>query len=290
MRDTIYKNEALRRALQELGQTVAAAAALLADEGRVAELEELSGHDGKVCRRVWELCAPYLEEDGVDGLEWLSALCDRLSDNMFPDGAHPRRELTGDEQLYLAVLEQVLEQNLADFDPLSVVLSFPQQAMQQSRVAAEYSRYRQAIAAAHVLPLMRISREIRPFDPASHTIGVHNVALHTAILAAKAGVGVDLPLVSAAAFGHDIGKFGCRGDDARRIPYLHYYYTWQWFSEQKMEEIGHVSANHSTWDLEFENLPVESLLLIYADFRVRGTRGEDGKEKICIYTLAEAYE
>ena len=58
MRDTIYKNEALRRALQELGQTVAAAAALLADEGRVAELEELSGHDGKVCRRVWSFVRP----------------------------------------------------------------------------------------------------------------------------------------------------------------------------------------------------------------------------------------
>ena len=36
-----------------------------------------------------------------------------------------------------------------------------------------------------------------------------------------------------------------------------------------MEEIGYISANHSTWDLEFENLPIESLLLIYADFMSR---------------------
>ena len=290
MSDMNVRNEELRRCLQELGQVSGAAAALLTDEGCVTALEMISGHDERVCRRVWELCAPFMEEGGPDAFAWLSALCDRLSNNMFPDAEHPRCELTESEQLYLTVLEKVLAQNTGDFDPLSDVLSFPEQAVQRSRVAEEYTRYLRAVTAAHVLPLMRISREIRPFDPASHTIGVHNVALHTAILAAKAGVGVDLPLVSAAAFGHDIGKFGCRGDDARRIPYLHYYYTWQWFSEQNMEEIGHVSANHSTWDLEFENLPVESLLLIYADFRVRGTRGEDGREQIRIYTLAEAYE
>ena len=137
---------------------------------------------------------------------------------------------------------------------------------------------------------MRIGKEIMPFDPASHTIGVHNVALHTAIMAVKAGIPVDLPLVSGAALGHDVGKFGCRGEDAARIPYLHYYYTWQWFSQLGLEDIGYISANHSTWDLEFENLPIESLLLIYADFRVRGTKGDDGKEQMAIYSLDEAYE
>ena len=290
MSDMICKNEKLRAVLQELGQTVSAAACLLADEERMTALEALSGHDTQVCRRVWELCAPLMENGGEEARSWLSALCDRLCDNMFSDADHPRRDLTGDEQLYLAVLVAVLGQNLQAFDPLTDVLRFPEEALRRSRVAEQYGRYRRAVVKAHVLPLMRISREIRPFDPASHTIGVHNVALHTAMLADRAGIEVDLPLVSAAAFGHDVGKFGCRGDDARRIPYLHYYYTWQWFSENEMEEIGHVSANHSTWDLEFENLPVESLLLIYADFRVRGTRGADGREEIRIYTLEEAYE
>nr|MCQ2356160.1 hypothetical protein [Methanocorpusculum sp.] len=46
---------------------------------------------------------------------------------------------------------------------------------------------------------------------------------------------------------------------------------------------------HSTWDLEFENLPIESLLLIYADFRVRGHREDGQKEQMCIYSLQEAY-
>ena len=290
MSDMIYKNEKLRTELQQLAAQVYAAGRLLDRNDLLAALESVGGHDEDACCRTLELCAVVMENRPAEIKEWLSALCDRLSDNMFPDAEHPRRALTGDEQLYLTVLENVLAQHLETFDPLTDVLRFPADALHHSRVTEEYGRYRRAVVSAHVLPLMRISREIRPFDPASHTIGVHNVALHTAILADRAGIAVDLPLVSAAAFGHDIGKFGCRGDDARRIPYLHYYYTWQWFSEYDMEEIGHVSANHSTWDLEFENLPVESLLLIYADFRVRGSRGDDGKEKIRIYTLAEAYE
>lgn len=250
MSDMIYKNEKLRTELQQLAAQVYAAGRLLDRNDLLAALESVGGHDEDACCRTLELCAVVMENRPAEIKEWLSALCDRLSDNMFPDAEHPRRALTGDEQLYLTVLENVLAQHLETFDPLTDVLRFPADALHHSRVTEEYGRYRRAVVSAHVLPLMRISREIRPFDPASHTIGVHNVALHTAILADRAGIAVDLPLVSAAAFGHDIGKFGCRGDDARRIPYLHYYYTWQWFSEYDMEEIGHVSANHSTWDLE----------------------------------------
>ena len=94
---------------------------------------------------------------------------------------------------------------------------------------------------------------------------------------------------AAASLSHDIGKFGCRGKDAPRTPYLHYYFTWQYLSEQDLPHIAHVAANHSTWDLEFENLPIESLLLIYADFRVRALRDETGKEHTQIYSLADSY-
>ena len=82
---------------------------------------------------------------------------------------------------------------------------------------------------------------------------------------------------------------GCRGQDAQRIPYLHYYYTDRWLTEQGLPRIAHIAANHSTWDLEFENLSLESLILIYADFRVRGTR-ENGREIVRIYDLSESYD
>lgn len=275
------RNQQLR---QVLAQTYAA-------EAMITALEELSGHDEALCRTVWSLCAPLLGlAEGEKCEAWLRRLCDRLSDRMFPDEEHPAPELTAGETLYLQVLEALFLWNIGEFDPLTDLLPLEESDRKDSRVSAQYERFCNAAAQDHFMALLRISREVRPFDPASHTIGVHNVALHTAIMAKKAGFKVDLPLVSAAALGHDIGKFGCRGDDALRIPYLHYYYTWQWFSDKQIEEIGHISANHSTWDLEFENLPVESLLLIYADFRVRGSRGADGREKMAIYTLAEAGE
>ena len=42
--------------------------------------------------------------------------------------------------------------------------------------------------------------------------------------------------------------------------------------------IGHIAANHSVWDLELENLSVESLLLIYADFRVKSSRNDKARK------------
>ena len=191
---------------------------------------------------------------------------------------------------YAAALAELLDGVLACEDaPFDMLTDLAAHGPEDgSRVADELPAFHAALHASHFVTMLRIGRELLPFDAASHTIGVHNIATLTAQCAKEAGLPVDVPLVSAAALCHDIGKFGCRGADAKRIPYLHYYYTWQWLSGHGMEHIAHISANHSTWDLEFENLPVESLLLIYADFRVRGTR-EGGRETVRIYSLAEAY-
>ena len=256
-------------------------------------LSQLSPHGDTVCQDVLDLCWPDLQalDPGAKDT-WLHRLYVHLSDNLFPDASsgHPAWPLRLDEALYLTVLDMVLSWQEETFDPLLDLLVVPENALPSSRVAEQYRLFQKAVKESHLIALMRIGREIMPFDPASHTIGVHNVALHTAMMAVKAGIPVDLPLVSGAALGHDVGKFGCRGEDAARIPYLHYYYTWQWFSQLNLKDIGYISANHSTWDLEFENLPIESLLLIYADFRVRGTKGDNGKEQMAIYSLDESYD
>ena len=146
-----------------------------------------------------------------------------------------------------------------------------------SRLAGEYRAFRTAVLQDRFPTLLRIGRDCMPFDPASHTIGVNNVAVHTARLAHRAGLKVDVALVSAAALSHDIGKFGCRGkgcaSNALSTLLLHLAVP-----VGPGLPIAHVAANHSTWDLEFENLPMESLLLIYADFRVRALRDEAGRE------------
>lgn len=74
------------------------------------------------------------------------------------------------------------------------------------------------------------------------------------------------------------------------MPYLHYYYTDQWFTRRGLTALGHIAANHSVWDLEIENLSSESLTLVYADFRVKQTYGEDRREIPCLYSLQEAFD
>lgn len=251
--------------------------------------------DGRVdCRALLQLCKPLLDRLCPEpDAGWLSFFYDSIAAGLFPDPDRPADSPAQDQAmgLYLALLEPLLagEQARCPYDPLTDVSALTKQELEASRVGPEYARFRRAVTEGHFIPLMRIGRELKPFDPASHTIGVHHIALNAARQAAAAGLPVDVALVSAASLSHDIGKFGCRGRDAARIPYLHYYYTWQWLADHDCPNIAHVAANHSTWDLEFENLPLESLLLIYADFRVRGVR-EDGREVVRIHSLDDSYD
>lgn len=247
-----------------------------------------------VCAAVLDWCRPVLDRlcpAPVCG--WLRECYDELAHRLYPDparGTLPKGHAQAID-FYITVLSWFLRQEAGRFpaDPLTDIPSVTEDELAASLIGAEYRRWQEAIDRAEFVALMRLGREIMPFDPASHTIGVHYLALHMARQALKAGLPVDIPMVSAASLSHDIGKFGCRGSDAKRIPYLHYYFTYQWLEQQGLPKIAHIAANHSTWDLEFENLTLESLLLIYADFRVRGTR-ENGREIVRIYSLAESYD
>ena len=254
-------------------------------------LSALDPHRRDLCAAVLALCAPEFEAPAPPTQVFSSSLYQKLCGRMFPDGLPEIPALTADEEGYLAALESALQNPADSFDPCLDLLPLPEDSIPGSRVEGQYRLFTDTVRQDHLMAVMRLGMEATPFDPASHTIGVHNVALHTAILAKRAGFPVDLPLVRAAALGHDIGKFGCRGEDLRahRLSALLLYLAVVQ-SGHRMEEIGYISANHSTWDLEFENLPIESLLLIYADFRVRGTRQPGEKEVMRIHTLAEAYE
>ena len=116
-----------------------------------------------------------------------------------------------------------------------------------------------------VYELLRLGSELTPFSTLQHIAMVHHVAMTAGRALRRSGAAVDLALTSAAAAGHDIGKFGCMPGE--RVPYLHYYYTDEWLTRSGLPQVGQVAGNHSTWDLELANLSVESMLLIYADFR-----------------------
>ena len=163
-----------------------------------------------------------------------------------------------------------------------------EEELKSSAVAADYRQFLRRWREEYVYELLRLGREVTPFRTCEHIAGVHHVSM-TVSRAFKAGGGkIDLGLISAAAAGHDIGKFGCKPGE--RVPYLHYYYTDQWFSWRGLGALGRIAANHSVWDLELENLSSESLVLVYADFRVKQERLPGGGETAKLFSLADAFD
>ena len=166
----------------------------------------------------------------------------------------------------------------------------PEREVKNCPAGSEYIRFRRRSREFYLHEFHAIASRITPFNTLGHVAGVHYVAMHMARQLLRRSVPVDLAMISAAAACHDIGKFGCRGDEVFRLPHLHYYYTDEFLQRMKMPAVAHIASNHSTWDLELENLSCESLLLIYADFRVKSSRDEQGREVILFYTLAEAFD
>lgn len=149
----------------------------------------------------------------------------------------------------------------------------------------EYKNFIKYFENEYVYEMMRLNQEIKGYSTLDHISGVSFVAANVARQLNELGFPIDVGNLIAAAIGHDIGKFGCRKNEEKRVPYLHYYYTDVWFKERECPYIANVASNHSTWDLELENLAAESLVLIYADFRVKNKHNN-----MHIYDLAESFE
>ncbi len=236
------------------------------------------------CEKILASLAKSVPKEG-----WLSYMVRYLTKNIYPHRGDVILE-TNERQavvFYLAVLRVFLRQE--DFERHKDFAFATAEEMQNSPYEAQYAKFLACFEDQYIYELMRIGREVTPFDALAHVAGVHFIAMHIGRQLAKANLPVDLGLISGAAAGHDIGKYGCKENEEKRIPYLHYYYTDIWFSQNELSDIGHIAANHSTWDLELENLPVESLILIYADFRVKSKGYENGKEMMGMYSLKESF-
>ncbi len=191
---------------------------------------------------------------------------------------------------YLRVLQQLLEEERAalPFSPQYDFAFCADHELEGNASADEYRRFCGWFHEDFVYELLRLSGELTPYRTLEHIAGVHHVAMACARAFYAGGGLVDLPLLSAAAAVHDIGKFGCKVGE--RVPYLHYHYTDTWCAGRGLNDIGRIAANHSVWDLEIENLSSESLLLVYADFRVKQSRDENGQEIAEIFSLADSFD
>lgn len=158
------------------------------------------------------------------------------------------------------------------------------------RDGSEYKKFKKIFSDYYIYEMMQLHKELTGHNTIDHISGVHYLSLFIGRQLKNSGLPLDLGRVSGAAAGHDIGKYGCTGEELKRVPYFHYYYTDLWFINNNIPYIGHIATNHSTWDLELENLSLESLILIYADFRVKNLVTENKKREMNIFSLADSFE
>ena len=243
------------------------------------------------CADVLALCRPELEVlcPGEPSEGWLAYAYDYARRLLYPEKTDAEPFAPG--AVFLLSVLQVLfaaEAELLPHDPAWTFDFLTDDELAGSPSVPSYQRFLRLWRREFVYELMRLGLEVTPYRTLEHIAGVHHLAVTAARALRKSGVAVDVALVSGAAAGHDLGKFGCRPGE--RVPYLHYFYTDQWFRRRRMTDIGHVAANHSVWDLEPDYLSVEALLLIYADFRVKQLHDAQGREITRISTLAQAFQ
>lgn len=243
------------------------------------------------CADVLALCRPELETlcPGEPSEGWLAYAYDYARRLLYPEKTDAEPFAPG--AVFLLSVLQVLfaaEAELLPHDPAWTFDFLTDDELAGSPCAPSYQRFLRLWRREFVYELMRLGLEVTPYRTLEHIAGVHHIAVTAARALRKSGVAVDVALVSGSAAGHDLGKFGCRPGE--RVPYLHYFYTDQWFRRRRMTDIGHVAANHSVWDLEPDYLSVEALLLIYADFRVKQLHDAQGREITRISTLAQAFQ
>lgn len=244
------------------------------------------------CRQALAAFRPLLdamapEPDGG----WLPFAYQTASSLLYPQEGRGCTPAQRDGALcFLQFLRQLFDAERAalPFDPWLDFAFCTGEELSGSGVAEEYRQFLRRWREEYVYELLRLGREVTPFRTLEHIAGVHHVSMTVGRAFKRGGGLIDLGLMSGAAAGHDIGKFGCKPGE--RVPYLHYFYTDQWFTWRGLTAIGRIAANHSVWDLEIENLSSESLVLVYADFRVKQSRGEDGQEIARLYSLAEAFD
>lgn len=255
---------------------------------KLAENREFSAE------KILEEMKPFMEKWSEEPeCGWLQFICEETKAAMYPENYIARAE-TGQNRAKYFFLENYrallrYERQSKGFSPTDHIDFFGKDQVKECITFKEYERLLDFWKRDYIFEFMRISREITPFNTIGHIGGVHYVATFVGKQLLGTDIPIDMALVSGAAACHDLGKFGCSPQEAERIPYLHYYYTDELLKKENMPMTAHIASNHSTWDLELENLSVESLLLIYADFRVKSSR-RNGEETIHFYTLSEAFD
>ncbi|QXM06163.1 cytidyltransferase [Crassaminicella indica] len=250
------------------------------------------------CKAVLNLCENILNQIAKEHApdNWLYYIYQFTLEKSFPHAVEIplKKNLDPACYLYLEILRIISDfQKFAEdstWQSQYPLIFLTEEEINDLEDPTEYKQFLTAFHDNYVYEMMKLNHEVAGYNTIDHICGVHYLALFIARQLKKSGLPIDLGRVSGATAGHDIGKYGCKKDEQHRVPYLHYYYTDLWFSNQHIVYIRHIAINHSVWDLELENLSLESLILIYSDFRVKNHKDENGKFAMHIYSLSESFK
>ena len=271
------RNEQIRAAASSIPIGREGADLAVVPRALAVQLEQLCGD---ACPEEWD--------------SWNQYVCDWLLENFYPgrQKAPLREERRKAILFYLDVLNELFdrEEALLGKDRTRSLIFLDAAGAKGYDNSAGYLRLLKILKEEYLYAFMRLHRLVTGFETLGHISGVSFVSVGIAMQLLHTSVRVDPALVSGAAILHDIGKYGCRPEESGRVPYLHYYYTYEFAQRMNLGQIGAIASSHSVWDLELENLSVESLILIYADFRVKSVREKDGTEQVRFWTLKESYD
>src|SRR6056297_947174 len=280
--------------LQKVNLTQEKIHSLVLNKHFVTKLSTLVSRDKISCQNILNLCIDIMNNiSDKKHDDWLNYTYNYVLNLSFPNAVSLKLDPKYEKGalIYLKILRVVFT-NVKENRDFNKFLDFQflnEEEISNLKNPHEYIRFLELFDKLYVYELMRLNKEITGYNSLDHIAGVHHVAMHVGKQLDKAGIPIYLGRVSGASAGHDIGKYGCKGEELTRVPYLHYYYTEQWFKRFNIPQIGHIAVNHSTWDLELENLPLESLVLIYADFRVKNNPSKK-KHKMEIFGLEESFQ
>lgn len=276
--------------LKEIGQSKKTMFKLLQEHEWQHKIEYLMSLEEITCKDILGVSKSTIESMELMPNEgWFGYIKNNILEVLFPTGKEIKKSV-GTIMLLRIIRIFISWQNKnRDFQATRSINFLSEEELYGCNIKDEYNRFVEFWEQNYIYEFMLIFKELTQFNTVGHISGVHFVAMHIARQLKQLKVPIDLALVSGAAATHDLGKYGCKPNEASKIPYLHYYYTNQLLKENNLPIIAHIAANHSTWDLELENLSVESLVLIYADFRVKSFRDEERNEIVNFYSIKESF-
>lgn len=259
-------------------------------------LKEIVTYNQYEAHKLMELLYPvYKDYSCMNQDQWLKYIYNWTLKLSFPEKIQQvfHKNLEPLVLFYLNIL-RVFSQYEIKYNKNSFLHKYPisflkEEEEKNTKYLEEYLNFKKAFLDNWIYELMKLDHSIYKHNTLEHVVGVNYLSLNIARQLKKLNFPIDLGIVVGSGLGHDIGKYGVGDKEKNRVPYLHYYYTEEWFNRFRAEKIGYIATNHSTWDLELENLPLESLVLIYADFRVKN-KVINKEYKMHIYTLEEAYD